>query len=138
MENQAYIFLGFTLNSISFDKNQTEELVEIRISVSSHDYDEERKVFSLGINVELDYELSKNNVFKYIAGYKVNDGEAEEHLKTDVNMTEYISIFLSMVIPFIRVNIVSITADAGMTVMLPTIDCRSISLDKTLVLTIDK
>ena len=56
MENQPYLFLGFHLEKINFQKNQIEDLQEIRISISSYGYDEEECVFSLSIVIELDYE----------------------------------------------------------------------------------
>ena len=138
MENQPYLFLGFHLEKINFQKNQIEDLQEIRISISSYGYDEEECVFSLSIVIELDYENSKNNELHYIAGYKIQDEETMEDIKRDKNINDYISVFVSFVIPFIRSNITSITIDSGTAVVLPTINCRTITLDKTIVLSVDK
>lgn len=138
MENQAYIFLGFNLEKIKFCKNQIEELVEVRINVSSYGFDQDNKIFSLRICVELDYENSKDNTFDYLAGFKINDEEAIDDLDKDQDIDGYISVFLASVIPFIRSNLVAITIDTGTSVILPTIDCKSISRNQSLVLTINK
>lgn len=90
---KAYIFLGFHLEKIKFDKKQVEKLTEARISVLSYSYDQESQVFSMGIGVELDYDVSKNNTFSYIAGYKINDEDAIKDLANDKNIGDYITAY---------------------------------------------
>lgn len=138
MENQVYVFLGFNLEKINFVKSQVEELVEARINVVSYGFDQENQIFSLGICIELDYEKSKNNAFTYISGFKINDEDAITDLNEDHNIDDYIAVFLATVIPFIRSNIVAITTDTGNPVVLPTIDCKSITRSQSIVLIIDK
>lgn len=138
MEKQPYEFLGFNLQKIQFEKDQTEKLTELRISVSSFYYDEESYIFSICICIELDYDISKENVLSYVSGFKIEDSEVRNDVASEEKAEEYLPIFMSIVLPYIRSSITAITVDAGNVVILPTINCRMINMKETLVVSVRK
>lgn len=135
METTPYIFSGYHLVEIKLKKAQNENLNELRISMPGFHYDKEDEILSLTINVEIDYDLSKNNRFVYLAGFAITDPKLRADLLSNQKNDIYVPLFLSVVLPFIRENLMSITKDTGATVLLPTIDCHMITLNNTLVLT---
>lgn len=135
MENIPYIFLGFDLRKIQFEKNQVEELEEIRISISTFNFDQDADIVTIAIYIELDYEVSKNNHVLYSAGFKILDEDIKQELDNKKMQNGYVSLFSRTVFPFIRESLMSITKDTGNPVLLPTINCLDINLDKTLILT---
>lgn len=136
MDQIPYMYLGFDIRKISFQKNQNEEFTELRISVDSQNFDKESNIYAFAVKIEIDYEESKNNELIYASGFQLFDEDVIKNIEKDEESSNYLSVFLSIVIPFIRESIVSITKDAGKIVMMPTLDCRMISFDETLVLTV--
>lgn len=133
MRIKPYVFLGFDIRKIQFQKSQQEELTEVRISVNSCKFNS--GIITLNIEIELDYDESKNNTILYSSGFKIEDKNLEHELSNSKSINQYIPVFLRTVLPFIRENLMSITKDAGNPILLPTIDCEDISLDKVLILT---
>lgn len=135
MENIPYKFLGYDLRKIQFEKNQTEELEEIRISVTTYNFDHKTNIVTIAIYIEIDYENSKGNHLIYSAGFEILDENLKQELDNNKLKNDFVSLFLRTVFPFIRESLMSITKDTGNPVLLPTINCLDINLDKTLVLT---
>lgn len=131
----SFLFLGFNLRKVLFNKNQDELLKEVRISICDTIYDADNSTFSLGLKVEIEYEKNKDNEFLYAAGFVINDDDMASKLNIKDDANQIIPIFVASVFPFIRQNILSITNDTSEPVNLPTIDCRMISIENTLILT---
>lgn len=130
----SFLFLGFNLRKVSFNKLQDELLKEVRISICDTKYNKNDAVFSLGLKVEIEYEKNKDNEFLYAAGFSINDNELVEKLNSKVDSNQVMTLFIASLFPFIRQNILSITNDTSEPINLPTIDCRMISIENTLVL----
>lgn len=136
MDKAPYVFLGFQLREISFEKKITEDLNEVRISIPMFAYNPEEEILSVGIEVEIDYDESKQNRVLYTSGFQIIHDDLKQDLLDQEKHDEYLPLFLRTVLPFVRENLCSITKDAGTVVMLPTIDCEDITLENTMILTV--
>lgn len=130
----AYTFLGFNLRSIKLSKEQDEKVKEIRISICGDGFNEENAVYSLALKIEIDYTKSLHNEVVYESGFLIHDTNLIDVLKEGKNKKQHLSSFVSTLFPFVRQNLLAITNDTSEPINLPTIDCRMISLENTLLL----
>lgn len=135
MEKNVYKFLGYKLTHINLNKTQEEVVSEIRIGLKSYNLEKEK--LTLQIIVEIDYTSSKNNSFEFISGFMLEDEQVLEGFNNNDEMVidTCLSILFASVYPFIRECMLSITKDTGNSIVLPVIDCRSISLNNKIILT---
>lgn len=132
--NGLYKFLGFHLVEINFSCVLESSINEIRLNLESYNFNKQNQVDIIA-NVEIDFENSKKNKFKYVAGYEIENKECPDSFNKEKDINEYLSLFFTSLFPFIRENISSVTKDSVNHILLPTIDCRAIPLQESLVLT---
>lgn len=131
--NHLYNFLGYRLTEIHLNKYPGSEIKQIRLKIE--DFKLDKKTIHLISSVEIDYDDSKDNRFVFVSGYEIMDEQMEEVFenKDEGKVNEYLQLCYSSVYPFVRESVSSITRDTGNMVMLPIIDCRGISLQKSII-----
>lgn len=126
MVQPLYSFLGYGINEIKYI-NEYKENTYICISIPKDSFNEENKKYSLFIRVSTDF-AQEESYFIFQSAFQIND--IEWFKKNDDNLRK--SIFFSLVFPFIREKIFSITSDSNVGLFIPTIDVRNIDFSKEL------
>lgn len=128
-----FMFLGYHIQSIDYKRIDNEELVELRVIVNSKEYNKDKRIYSLTMSIEIDFESNKKNTITFLGGFEIND----ETILKDENLNP-VSIFASSLFPFMRNSLYNITLDDRESVKLPTLDFRYIDTDFAIVLSKEK
>lgn len=118
----AFNFLGYNIQQIVLKRLGSEEIDEIKINITSTKYDDKQKIYSLVMNLIIDFTNSKNSSIEILGGFKIND-ESILNNKDAIN-----SIFAASLFPYIRTTLQLITSDDRPNVMIPTLDLRYLNL----------
>ena len=124
----VYSFLGFNLLKCDFTRISKETVSKFSLKLKGNEYDEDKRIYSIGIQVILKYGKDEQSNFLFNAGFKINDDEWKRSMKDK----ELNQLFLSVVFPFVRKMISDITDDSRGSFIIPIIDLRNIDLDKGL------
>ena len=123
----VYNFLGYRLleaNYYSLEGNNT--TITIRINGKLED-----SIYVIEVIVETDFSSRQNSTFKFEAAFKVNDMEWYEKLSD----SERKMVFSSIVFPFVREKIFSISSDIKPGLLIPMLDLKNIDASKEIKLT---
>lgn len=118
----AFNFLGYNIQQINLKRLGDEEVEEIKISITSTKYDDKHKIYSLVMNLIMDFTNSKNSEIEILGGFKIND-ETILNNRDEIN-----SIFAASLFPYIRTTLQFITSDDRPNIMIPTLDLRYLNL----------
>ena len=121
MSMVLYNFLGYRLSEIKYVNKTNKDNSYISIVVCDDNFNDINNQYSISIRVSTDFE-EEESYFIFHAGFLIND--IEWYSKIDKNMLK--SIFLSIVFPFIREKIYTITSDMNTGLLIPTIDLRNV------------
>ena len=89
-------------------------------------YNEKTGLFEIFLEVTIKFIEDDVSSFYFSACFRINDLDWKNQLKDEVLE----SLFVSVVFPFVREKIHSITDDSRGAFILPTIDLRNVSLSK--------
>jgi preprotein translocase subunit SecB len=121
-KSPAFIFLGYNIQQVNFKRVGNEVIKEIRLSISSAKYDEDRNIYSLVLTVQIDFSESKNSFIEVLGGFKIYDEKI-------IGNRDFInSIFAASLYPYLRTILHNITTDDRGPIMLPTIDLRNLNM----------
>ena len=119
---QAFNFLGYNIQQIKLKRIGNENIEEIKINITSAKFDKDKKIYSLLLNLSIEFNNSKGFFIELLGGFKVND---EAILK---NRDAINSIFSASIYPYLRTVFQNITSDERPSLMLPTLDLRNVDL----------
>lgn len=128
MFKPVYDFLGYSLNEVKYI-NEHKENTYISISVPNDFFDNDKNVYSLLICVSSDFAKEESR-FVFQSSYKINDLP----WFNSINLNQRKAIFFSIVFPFIREKILSITSDSNPGLAIPIIDVRNMNFEMELKL----
>ena len=133
-KNKIPVFnmLGYNIQSVNYKRIGNELLDEIRINILSKKYDEDTKIYSLVLGLEIDFENSKGNKIELLRGFKIND---DKILEEENNI---VSIFSASLFPYLRNTLQNLTSDNRVSINIPTIDLRYLDLAHGISLKQDK
>lgn len=120
----AFHFLGYNIQKVDFERVGNEEVEEIRIGIANADYNEDDRIYSLVLTLQIDFSKSKKSTVNILGGFKINDTGIIKN-KDSIN-----SIFAASLYPYLRTVLHNLTSDDRRSIMLPTIDLRNINLEK--------
>ncbi|MDY0278745.1 MAG: hypothetical protein RBQ97_11750 [Acholeplasma sp.] len=118
----AFNFLGYNIQQIILKRLGNEQIEEIKIAITSAKYDENHKIYSLVINLNIDFTNSKNSLIEILGGFKINDESILD------NQDAINSIFAASLFPYIRTTLQLITSDDRPNIVIPTLDLRYLNL----------
>ena len=124
MPQPTYEFLGYNVTEIKYI-NEHKDNTFIKISIPKDYYIEKLKQYRLFIKLSTDFS-NEESYFVFLASFFIND---EKWFKT-LNDSEKKSLFFSIVFPFIREKVLSITADSNPGLLIPTIDLQNLDFNK--------
>lgn len=124
-----FLFLGYHIRNINFNRIAHEDVAELRIKVNSKEYNQETKIFSLTMSLEIDFETSKNNVITLLGGFEINNEELINGKNINV-----VSIFAASLYPFLRNSVYNITFDDREPIKMPTLDFRYIDTNRAIII----
>ena len=122
----VYSFLGFNLLKCNYNRLGKEKLTNFSLKLKGYDYDENMKIYSIGLKVILQFGKDEYSTFLFNAGFKIND-DAWKNAMKDKDLNQ---LFTSVVFPFLRKMISDITDDSRGSFIIPIIDLRNVDLDK--------
>lgn len=125
MGKAVYDFLGYGLTEINYKNTHSKDNTYISICVINDKFDDIRKIYSFSVKITTDYD-EKESWFIFETAFIINDISWFNSYSDN----EKKSIFFSIVFPFIREKILSITSDIQTGLFIPIIDMKSIDLSK--------
>lgn len=138
--------LGYYSDFINLKRTQGSELSEVIISIDSVDFDKVKNICSIGVDIKIQYNDSKDNVISYVSGFMINDEKLISNITSYIDRKETIelennseinqsvSIMVASVFPYIRQHVYTITSDTDKPIKLPIIDVRYIDISKSISL----
>lgn len=127
-----FVFLGQQIQKVKFDRLGNEKIDEIRIKVASANFNEAKKIYSVILIAEIDFENSKGNIFQLLGGFQIND------LNVLSNENMAVSMFSASLYPYLRSLILNVTADERRAIKLPSVDLRLLDLSRSLVFKVNQ
>ncbi len=124
-QSPVYDFLGYRLLKVSLFRNGSEDAEFFKVQVTNPRFLD--LFFSFQINIIIKYPNNEESALLFDAGFKINDMKWKEGIGGDDQLS---SILFSVVFPFIREKIFSLTNDNRRPLHIPIIDLRFADLSK--------
>ena len=118
----AFNFLGYHIQRINLKRIGNETIEAMKILITSTQYDDIEKIYSLVLTLTIDFNTSKESIIEILGGFKIND---ETILKENNAIN---AIFSASIYPYLRTVFQNITSDDRPSLMLPTLDLRNVDL----------
>lgn len=122
-------FLGYNIQKINYQRLGDEQVSEMKVFSPSSNYNKKTKIYSVVLEVQIDFNNSKNNSFQILGGFKINN---EEIFDQNVNV---LSILSASLFPFLRTLVYNTSLDDREPIKLPTIDLRYLDVNKGISIT---
>ena len=126
MAQPVYNFLGYSLVESKYI-NKKKDNTYIGIGIPKDFYDENNKIYYLYARVSTDFS-EEESYFIFQGIYKINDINWFNELADNFRKT----IFFSVLFPFVREKIFSITSDSNVGLFIPTINIQDFNFEKEL------
>ena len=127
----VYLFLGFRLLEATFKRHSDEPIKSFGIKITSSTYDEKTGIHALTIQFSMMIDQEDESTFVFSSGYKINDFEWYDSFEKK----QIDALFFSVVFPYIREKIYSLTNDYRGSVDIPIIDLRHADLREGAIFT---
>lgn len=124
MAQPVYSFLGYKLLEVNYKNNLQHSNTYISISCSGKLVDKD--LYILNVKVCADFIPDEESSFLFESAFRINDKEWFNELDDKPLQ----SILFSVVFPFIREKIFTITSDINQGLFIPTLDLKSIDVSK--------
>lgn len=125
MLKPVYDFLGYSLTEAKYVNLGEKENSFISISILNDNFNADNNQYNIAIRIATDFD-EKESYFVFQAGFMINDLKWFKALDENDKKT----IFFSIVFPFVREKILSITSDTNPGLFIPVIDLRTIDFEK--------
>lgn len=124
MSHAIYDFLGYKIVEINYSNKNQKDNTYVSMSIIGEKYSED-KIYSFVVKIGTDYD-NKEDSFVFEAAFKINDQEWFDKASDNEKKIN----FFSIVFPFIREKIFSITSDLNLGLFIPVLDVRNFDLSK--------
>jgi preprotein translocase subunit SecB len=122
----VYDFIGYKLLNATYSRIKITPVEYFIVKIVNSIYNEKTGLFEIFLEVTIKFIEDDVSSFYFSACFRINDLDWKNQLKDEVLE----SLFVSVVFPFVREKIHSITDDSRGAFILPTIDLRNVSLSK--------
>lgn len=122
----VYEFLGYRMLKANYNRQNNNPLEHFTIKSVKSIFNEETSVYALLLEVTIKFENDDHSVFIFDSAFKINDLSWKQQIPEE----QLQSLFVSVMFPFVRGKIYSITEDLRIGIILPIIDLRQIDLSK--------
>lgn len=127
MLKPVYDFLGYSLTEAKYINFGEKENSYISINFLNDNFNTDNNQYNIAIRIATDFD-DDESYFIFQAGFMINDLEWFNKLE-EANKK---NIFFSIVFPFVRDKILSITSDTNPGLFIPVLDLRTIDFEKEL------
>ena len=122
----VYDFIGYKLLNAAYSRKNKTSVEYFIVKTADSIFNEKLRIFEIFLEVTIKFIEDDISRFVFNAGFKINDLDWKNQLKDEVLE----SLFVSVVFPYVREKIFSITDDSRGAFILPIIDLRNVSLSK--------
>ncbi|MCF7930629.1 MAG: hypothetical protein K9L02_03855 [Acholeplasmataceae bacterium] len=123
----VYNFLGYHLLQAQYYRKLNSGIEKFSIKMTDHSYNKKTKNYVINFKIFLKFnDIIEESVFEFEGGFHIND----EKWKDEITSNMLNSLFFSVIFPYVRNKIYSITDDINTGVQLPIIDLRGVDLTK--------
>jgi hypothetical protein len=127
----VYFFLGFRLLEATYRRTTNASIKTFGIKIIDSEYNEKNSIHTLTAQFNLTFEKEEESSFVFSAGYLINHVDWYHHMKKE----QQDALFFSVVFPFIREKIHSLSNDIRGSIDIPIIDLRQADLSKGAIFT---
>ena len=122
----VYDFIGYKLLNAAYSRKNKTPVEYFIVKTADSIFNEKLRISEIFLEVTIKFIEDDISRFVFNAGFKINDLDWKNQLKDEVLE----SLFVSVVFPYVREKIFSITDDSRGAFILPIIDLRNVSLSK--------
>ena len=122
----VYFFLGFRLLEGNIKRTGDDKLKSFAVKILESIFTEESSLHVITIQFSMTFENNDESTFIFNSGYGINDMEWYGQLKKE----QIDALFFSVMFPYVREKIYSLTNDYRGSVDIPIIDLRHADLTK--------
>lgn len=129
----AYFFLGFRLLEANYKRTGEGPLKSFGIKIIDSNYVKKDKIHILTTQFSMFFDEDEESTFIFNSGYHINNTNWYGELEKD----QIDSLFFSVVFPYIRQKVYSLTDDIRGNVDIPIIDLRQVDLSEGIIFSRD-
>jgi hypothetical protein len=133
--------IGTFAENIALKRSQKSALEKIGLKITALTLNEKDRIVSLKIRMALDFDDSKDQGIDYLCGFILRDEALHQHLHTaiqtktlhdDDELQVMIREMVRLAYPFLRQQILNVSADSRFPIVLPLFDLSRLSLKQGL------
>lgn len=122
----VYFFLGFRLLEAIYKRKDDTELKSFGVKIVESEFNQISTVHVMTAQFNMIFENQQESTFMFNAGFQINDLDWYHH----IHKKQLDALFFSVVFPYIREKIHSLTNDYRRSIIIPTIDLRQADLSE--------
>ncbi len=120
----VYFFIGFRLLEGTIKRTSDDELKSFGVKILDSTFNESNLIHVLTMQFNMKFENDEESTFVFNSGYQVNDMDWYKQLEK----AQIDALFFSVMFPYVREKIHSLTNDYRGSVNIPIIDLRHADL----------